>query len=410
MNKLEEQSYLVETQGRIFIFFQQKLLVYDLNTKVQRQIDGYVEDKELKKVLVYNYSQVTMFYIAHGFGGFSAYILQDNNQFEKMSLNKLYNSVKENVSFNIVDINFYDYQVLLGGVKTVFLNIYALDQNSGIYLFQQIFQDEIVLPSEIYQIKKVFIEQKNGQIFNMYKQETFIVVGSQYGNFIATEIEFNLQNNEYFINRQHEVSYDIQDILINENYAILCGANTHTIVWHSINSKVIQDIQPYQAYFNIFGYNGGAFFKGAYNETVGKSVDFFAGLQRRHIFVVKIIEDDPYFTCDATDSKIKNLIGDHNLFLQANKNCPTQKQPNSNQYCIDKLKLTLSVQNVYADSENALDITVFFFCCIALLLLIGVTIYRLYKRKYARKTNLLLEFTNFKNQQKALNIQNYEQL
>ena len=62
-----------------------------------------------------------------------------------------------------------------------------------------------------------------------------------------------------------------------DNYAILLGANSHTVIWHSISSNIIHDISPYSSVFSLYGYNGGAFFYGPHHQKTGKSVDFFAG-------------------------------------------------------------------------------------------------------------------------------------
>lgn len=37
-------------------------------------------------------------------------------------------------------------------------------------------------------------------------------------------------------------------------------------------------MSPLYSQFSLYGYNGGVFFEGPYDERLGKSVDFFAGL------------------------------------------------------------------------------------------------------------------------------------
>ena len=65
--------------------------------------------------------------------------------------------------------------------------------------------------------------------------------------------------------------------MINYNYAILSGSNSHTIVWHSISSKLVDDLTEYNIPFDLYGYTGGMIFEGQYNNKLGKSTDFFAG-------------------------------------------------------------------------------------------------------------------------------------
>ncbi|EGR32686.1 hypothetical protein IMG5_074230 [Ichthyophthirius multifiliis] len=331
---LEDEVFLVEARGIIFMFFQSKLIMYDTIKKTKNLVPGYKGDKELKKVLVYYFGQVTMFYIAHGLGGFSAYKMNHAPGLENISLELLFDSdVNNDKKMNIVDINMYEYKMTLNKQEISMMSIYVLDYNSGLHLYDQNFADDIIEPKDIQKKTSVFIPYEQGILFGMCKDETFLIVGSEFGNNVATEIEFDEQANEYFINRKHEVENEIQDILVAENYAILLGSNTHTIIWHSVNSKIIQDMSPLYSQFSLYGYNGGVFFEGPYDERLGKSVDFFAGLQRRHLFVVKIIEQDPYFECDASDQQIQDLVGNHNLLFDVKYNCPTIEEPNSNSYC-----------------------------------------------------------------------------
>jgi len=109
---LEDEVYMVEAKGLIFTFFEKKVLMYDLNKKIKKEVTGYVPDGSINKVLVYNFGESAIFYMAHGENGFAAYRLDASPNLDNVSLRLLHDSDPNNdKGENIVDINLYEYKM-----------------------------------------------------------------------------------------------------------------------------------------------------------------------------------------------------------------------------------------------------------------------------------------------------------
>ncbi|CAD8093550.1 unnamed protein product [Paramecium sonneborni] len=254
-------------------------------------------------------------------------------------------------------------------------------KKDGIHIYRVLFDSQKWIQILPYSILS-FIPIESSFAFNQNNDQSFVVLIKPQKQVIFLDLEINLVQGIWFVVNTHNLKIDAQSLEINNNYVIIKGSETHSIIRHS-QPNIFTNI------FNQYPFTQAHVIKLNFYESIEKDILF--GVDTDSITFYRLDQIDGNILCSTNDT---NLIGQNFVYqVYSNLSDCEKKQQYSGE--IESKDLIVCQFNIDLEinviSENLNDfrrqILIIISICLGLALVLSILGLICYRRKTRKQLN-----------------------
>ncbi|CAD8186868.1 unnamed protein product [Paramecium pentaurelia] len=172
-------------------------------------------------------------------------------------------------------------------------------KDDGIHIYRMLFDNQKQIQIKQYSILS-FIPIESSFNFNQNNDQSFVILKKSQKQIILIDLEINLVQGIWFIVNSHILKNSAQNLEINNNFVIVKGLETHSIIKHS-QPSIFTNI------FNNYPFTlAHTIYLNFYESNIQNSYDNIFGVDTDSITLFQIDQIQGNIVCQTNDT---NLIG-----------------------------------------------------------------------------------------------------
>ncbi|EAR96601.3 transmembrane protein, putative (macronuclear) [Tetrahymena thermophila SB210] len=239
---------------------------------------------------------------------------------------------------------------------------------------------------------------KNSTKIAVRGDHTLVVIGDDVERSYVTEIFYDIETNDYFINRYFtSTEYTWTDVQMGELFTFIQGRGYHKILYQGINKELVPQADKHSDFLNGIALQEIDQYDVKQVQSVYKGATSFIAITDNSIYGIELQEIPPKLVCRADQ---KSQIGESNMRLVFNStdcNLATYHSPilyNVWQMCQTDFNFKLVVHDIWIDGQNvsvAGLIAVIVILIFIILIMVFAYLFNKYKQRFSKTESELLD-------------------
>ncbi|KAL4496546.1 hypothetical protein ABPG72_015907 [Tetrahymena utriculariae] len=268
----------------------------------------------------------------------------------------------------------------------------------------------IVCPNNgviIYQVNETFESSgiahtisnlRNSTKIAVRGDHTLVVIGDDVERSYITEVFYDIESNNYFINRYFtSTEFTWTDVQMGELFTFIQGRGYHKILYQGINKVLVPQADKHSDFLNGIALQEIDQYDVKQVQSVYKGATSFIAITENSIYGIELQEIPPKLICRADK---KSQIGESSMKLVFNStdcNLATYHSPilyNVWQMCQTDFNFKLTVHEIWIDGQNvsvAGLIAIIVILVFIILIMLFAYLYNKYKNRFSKTESELQE-------------------
>ncbi|KAL4477538.1 hypothetical protein ABPG74_002688 [Tetrahymena malaccensis] len=264
--------------------------------------------------------------------------------------------------------------------------LYIVCPNNGVLIY---FVSETTFESS--GIVHTISNLRNSTKIAVRGDHTLVVIGDDIERSYITEIFYDIESNDYFINRYFtSTEYTWTDVQMGELFTFIQGRGYHKILYQGINKELMPQSDKHSDFLNGIALQEIDQYDVKQVQSVYKGSTSFIAITENSIYGIELQEVPPKLVCRADQ---KSQIGESNMRLVFNStdcNLATFHSPilyNVWQMCQTDFNFKLVVHDIWIDGQNvsvAGLIAIIVILVFIILVMVFAYLFHIYKSRFSK--------------------------